>query len=301
MKKGNFEIDRYMGGIKSAVDRAIVDGLDQVREKIPGKLYESMVYSLTAGGKRLRPILLISTFSIFDEDWERAIPYGAAVEYIHTYSLIHDDLPSMDDDDFRRGIPTCHKVYGEAMAILAGDALLTEAFRLMLQDRVDGIHKERKLMAAFEVASAAGAGGMVGGQVLDLLYSSRGATEEEIHKIHEKKTAALIRASVLAGGILSGANDDSLGILSVFGSKLGLAFQIVDDILDVTSSFAEMGKRTGKDVKAGKPTYPSAVGVQKAGAKAEKLINEARESISVYGERAIPLDGIARICLKRKS
>lgn len=298
---GKFEIADYMDSLKSVIDDALFEMLQTMREDVPTRLYEALVYSLTAGGKRLRPILLVSSFSVIDEKWERSVPYAVAVEYIHTYSLIHDDLPAMDDDDFRRGIPTCHKVFGEGMAILAGDALLTEAFRIILETRDDGVGIEKKVRVSQEIAKAAGASGMVGGQALDIEFTSRRADIEEVKEIHRKKTAGLIRASVLCGGILSGANEDQLATFSVFGSKLGLAFQIVDDILDIKSSLAEMGKRTRKDAAIGKATYPSVVGLQRSEAEAKKLIREARESVMELGKRAIPLGEIADLCLHRKN
>jgi geranylgeranyl diphosphate synthase type II len=298
---GKFEVEEYMKSLKSVIDDALIEMLKPIREDVPQKLYEAIAYSLTAGGKRLRPILLISSFSIVNDTWENALPYAVAIEYIHTYSLIHDDLPSMDDDDYRRGVPTCHKVFGEAMAILAGDALLTEAFRIFLEEREDGISSEKKIRASRKLAEAAGASGMVGGQALDIEFTSRKADEEGVKMIHQKKTAALIRASILCGGILSGATEDQLATFSAFGFKLGLAFQIVDDILDVKSSFSEMGKKTGKDAAIGKATYPSVVGLQRAEADAIGLVREANDCIMELGEKAISLKEIASLCLSRRN
>lgn len=298
---GEFEITEYMKSLRSEVDDALIAMLQPIRDWVPERLYEAMVYSLGAGGKRIRPILLISSYSMYDSEWRKSIPYAAAVEYVHTYSLIHDDLPAMDDDDFRRGIPTCHKVFGEALAILAGDALLTEAFRIFSETRDDGISLENKVRATWELAKAAGAAGMVGGQVLDMQFASTGANEKAVKEIHRKKTAALIGASVLCGAILSGAGEEDLSVLTRFGSNLGLAFQIVDDILDVKSSFSEMGKKTGKDAEIGKATYPSAVGLKSAEAEAAHLIDEAINCLKVLGELAAPLEGIAELCLRRSS
>jgi geranylgeranyl diphosphate synthase type II len=298
---GEFEITEYMKSLRSEVDDALIAMLQPIRDWVPERLYEAMVYSLVAGGKRIRPILLISSYSMYDSEWRKSIPYAAAVEYVHTYSLIHDDLPAMDDDDFRRGIPTCHKVFGEALAILAGDALLTEAFRIFSETRDDGISLENKVRATWELAKAAGAAGMVGGQVLDMQFASTGANEKAVKEIHRKKTAALIGASVLCGAILSGAGKEDLSVLTRFGSNLGLAFQIVDDILDVKSSFSEMGKKTGKDAEIGKATYPSAVGLKSAEAEAAHLIDEAINCLKVLGELAAPLEGIAELCLRRRS
>lgn len=298
---GEFEITEYMKSLRSEVDDALIAMLQPIRDWVPERLYEAMVYSLGAGGKRIRPILLISSYSMYDSEWRKSIPYAAAVEYVHTYSLIHDDLPAMDDDDFRRGIPTCHKVFGEALAILAGDALLTEAFRIFSETRDDGISLENKVRATWELAKAAGAAGMVGGQVLDMQFASTGANEKAVKEIHRKKTAALIGASVLCGAILSGAGEEDLSVLTRFGSNLGLAFQIVDDILDIKSSFSEMGKKTGKDAEIGKATYPSAVGLKSAEAEAAHLIDEAINCLKVLGELAAPLEGIAELCLRRRS
>ncbi len=296
-----FEVTQYMKSMKSTVDFALIDMIQPIREHVPKSLYEAMVYSLSAGGKRLRPILLISSFSIVDEAWKKALPYAVAVEYIHTYSLIHDDLPAMDDDDFRRGMPTSHKVFGEAMAILVGDALLTEAFRVFLEKRDDGMAIDKKIQACQELAKAAGASGMVGGQVLDIEFTAKDADEEDVIEIHRKKTESLIRASVLCGGILSGAGEVALAAFSAFGSKLGLAFQIVDDILDVEASFSEMGKKTGKDAAIGKATYPSVAGLEKAEAEAKRLVREAKDSLIVLGEKATSLCEIAELCLSRRS
>ncbi len=298
---GDIDITAYMKSLKSEVDDALIAMLQPIRDWVPERLYEAMVYSLGAGGKRFRPILLISSYSMYDSEWRKSIPYAAAVEFVHTYSLIHDDLPAMDDDDFRRGIPTCHKVFGEALAILAGDALLTEAFRIFSETRDDGISLENKVRATWELAKAAGAAGMVGGQVLDMQFASTGANEKAVKEIHRKKTAALIGASILCGAILSGAGEEDLSLLSQFGSNLGLAFQIVDDILDVKSSFSEMGKKTGKDAEIGKATYPSAVGLKSAEAEAAHLIDEAKSCLKVLGEQAAPLEAIAEVCLRRRS
>ncbi len=298
---GDIDITAYMKSLKSEVDDALIAMLQPIRDWVPERLYEAMVYSLGAGGKRFRPILLISSYSMYDSEWRKSIPYAAAVEFVHTYSLIHDDLPAMDDDDFRRGIPTCHKVFGEALAILAGDALLTEAFRIFSETRDDGISLENKVRATWELAKAAGAAGMVGGQVLDMQFASTEANEKAVKEIHRKKTAALIGASILCGAILSGAGEEDLSLLSQFGSNLGLAFQIVDDILDVKSSFSEMGKKTGKDAEIGKATYPSAVGLKSAEAEAAHLIDEAKSCLKVLGEQAAPLEAIAEVCLRRRS
>jgi len=300
MKTEKFDISGYMEEMKEIVEGSLIDMLSPVRERVPDRLYEAMTYSLMAGGKRFRPILFLSAYRVVERDIKAALPYAVAVEYIHTYSLIHDDLPSMDDDDFRRGQPACHRVFGEAMAILAGDALLTEAFRIFLEDRDDGIPPERRMKAAFKVAMAAGAGGMVGGQSLDVMLESAEVTESDVRRIHESKTGALISASVVSAGILAGADEETISRLSEYGRKLGLAFQIVDDILDVKSSFREMGKKTGKDVKAGKVTYPSVVGLKRSEEEAEALISGARMDVETLGNCSEALSAIASLCITRR-
>jgi len=294
-------IQNYLSEMRDAVDGAVRDLLHEYEEKIPLRLFKAIEYSLTAGGKRLRPILLLSSFSLYRDDWKSALPYGVSIECVHTYSLIHDDLPAMDDDDYRRGVPTCHRTFGEDVAILAGDALLTEAFRILLVDRDDGIVPYSKIAAARELAWAAGAEGMVGGQILDLEATGRKITEGEVIKIHSLKTGALIRASILAGAHLGGAAAEDISLLSEYGKNVGLAFQIVDDILDVTSSFSEMGKKTGKDLDMGKATYPSVVGTVKARKEAESLVGKAKNSLSSFGEKGTFLAGVADLCLTRRN
>ncbi|RMG61500.1 MAG: polyprenyl synthetase family protein, partial [Deltaproteobacteria bacterium] len=229
-------VGEYLSEVREKVDGAIVETLSRYRGEIPEILLEAMEYSLTAGGKRFRPALLMTGFSLAGGEAEKAIPYAVAVEFIHTYSLIHDDLPAMDDDDFRRGLPTCHVRFGEAIAILAGDALLTEAFALFLEERDDGIPPERKVRAAREVAVSAGAKGMVGGQVLDMQFMGREVTVDDVEKIHLGKTASLIRGAITAGVILGGGSEDLVEKARSYGTKLGLSFQIVDDIRDRRSS-----------------------------------------------------------------
>ncbi len=294
-------LTKYLAERRQNVDEAIISILEDLKIRIPTVLYEPIKYSLTSGGKRLRPILCLSAYSLFRGDWKAVLPFAASIEFIHTYSLIHDDLPSMDDDDYRRGVPACHKVFGEAKAILAGDALLTEAFRIFMEVDEAAVNPERKIRAARVVALAAGAAGMVAGQALDLEAHLEGGTEEEIREIHSLKTGALFKGSVLSGAILGGAGEDDLSCLSEYGEKVGLAFQIVDDILDVTSSFAELGKETGKDVRMGKATYPATLGVEKSLNEAERLIEEGKKSLLILGERKRILAEIAGLCLKRRN
>jgi len=291
----------YLNDMKERVDHALLDIVREYRGKAPEILVDAMEYTLTAGGKRFRPILLLTAYSLVKEDWTPALPYAAAVEFVHTYSLIHDDLPAMDDDDFRRGLPTCHVKFGEAVAILTGDALLTEAFVILLGDRGDGIPPERKIRAGFEIATAAGATGMVAGQVLDMKFTGKDVTEDDVRNIHLRKTAALIKGALNAGVILGGGGEELLARISRFGTKLGLAFQIVDDILDKKSSLGEMGKRTGKDEEAGKATYPRAVGIERAEAVARELVNEAKKELSGESRGEELLKAIADFCVERTS
>lgn len=238
----------------------------------PRALYEAMRYSLRAGGKRLRPILTLAAAetvsgtagsSAAEPAVESALPVACAIEFIHTYSLIHDDLPAMDDDSLRRGQPTNHIVHGEGMAILAGDGLLTEAFALMAAEPQDPALTPRKVRAIKAVATAAGATGMVGGQAIDLLAvgSASSFDAERLQDMHARKTGALIRAAATAGAIMAGGGEDAIFAVEEFGRHVGLAFQIVDDILDVEGDAKHLGKTAGKDAKAGKPTYPSLFGL----------------------------------------
>jgi geranylgeranyl diphosphate synthase type II len=259
-----------------------------------------MLYSLNAGGKRLRPALLIMAYNIFDnrpiDIAHPAIPYAAAVEMIHTYSLIHDDLPGMDNDDLRRGKPTNHKVYGEATAILAGDALLTNAFEIFFDPSIGvALPYERRAHAGFFLSKAVGPSGMVGGQFADMVAQGSSSDSKTLLKyIHDNKTAAFISASLACGAILAGGTADDVNRIAKFGMDSGLAFQIVDDILDVTSTAEELGKPAGSDELLDKLTYPKLYGIENARLEADKLINSAIESLEIYGERAIILREIAK-------
>ncbi len=283
--------------------------------RIPGSLREAMEYSLTAGGKRIRPVVLLSAGSVVGGNEEDLLPFACAVEYVHTYSLIHDDLPSMDDDDYRRGIPTCHKAFDEATAILAGDALLTEAFRVMGEAPLAARDPGRAVRAIALLARASGAEGMVGGQVMDLYHglppgrSSRredpsggpDAAASEVEEIHLRKTAALLSASAGMGGILGGGDDSRVEALRRYGLRLGLLFQITDDILDETGNFQEMGKAVAKDRERGKLTYPAVFGMEAATSRVESLGREALSALSCFGENAYALRDIVRIVTSRRS
>lgn len=258
---------------------------------MPAPLRESMRYSLLAGGKRLRPILAIAACETVGGRAEDIIQAAAALEVVHTYSLIHDDLPAMDDDDLRRGIPTNHKVYGEAMAILAGDGLLTEAFTMVLGTK--GIPSERLAQAAWELSQAAGPRGMVGGQAQDMISENSEPDTGTLSYIHTHKTGALITASVRIGAILGGADARSLATLTHYGDKLGLAFQIVDDILDIVGDEAVIGKPVGSDLDKKKMTYPALYGLDASRAKAAQLIDGAIADLEIFNESAGPLRAIA--------
>jgi geranylgeranyl pyrophosphate synthase len=267
----------------------------------PHSLYEAMRYSLRAGGKRLRPILTLAAAETVSGGTDsaasqiaidNALPAACAIEFIHTYSLIHDDLPAMDDDSLRRGQPTNHVVHGEGMAILAGDGLLTEAFALMTAEPQDPVLASRKLRAIHVVATAAGATGMAGGQAIDLLAvgSAQSFDAERLQDMHARKTGALIRAAATAGAIMAGAGDGAIFAVDEFGRHVGLAFQIVDDILDIEGDAKHLGKTAGKDAKAGKPTYPSIFGLDTSRRLAkehhEKAVASLRSAALHHGRLA---------------
>lgn len=273
----------------------------------PKTLHDSMVYSLSAGGKRIRPVLCIASYEACAKDnkvkAEDIIPYASALEFIHTYSLIHDDLPAMDNDDLRRGKPTNHKVFGEGMAILAGDGLLTEAFYLLSNNtrRACQFSPYAVLKVIREIAMAAGIHGMVGGQAQDLLSEDAEPDAETLSFIHSHKTAALITVSVRSGGILANCSDQELFRLTKYGENIGLAFQVIDDILDVEGETEVIGKPKGSDEKKKKMTYPKLYGIDKSREKARELINGAINSLETFNENAEPLRAIARYLLERKS
>ncbi len=273
----------------------------RMRERgVPEGLLLAMEYSLLAGGKRLRPCLCLSFAELFGADRARVMPFAAGFEIIHTYSLIHDDLPAMDDDDLRRGRPSNHKVYGEAGAILAGDALLTEAFGCMSR-AWPGIEADKVLPALAEAARAAGAAGMVGGQVLDMEYTARqGLTLAELAHMQTLKTGALITASCVCGAILAGAGEDGVARAREYGEAVGAAFQIVDDILDEVGDAATLGKPVGSDREQGKNTYPSLVGLDESRRLAEARVDAALAAIAAYdGPAADFLRELARYIVVR--
>jgi geranylgeranyl diphosphate synthase type II len=273
----------------------------------PAAVFEAMRYSLLAGGKRLRPILTLAAAettangSSIDRAVALALPAACAIEFIHTYSLIHDDLPAMDDDSLRRGRPTNHVVHGEGMAILAGDGLLTEAFVLMATEPADPALALRKLRTIGLVAAAAGAAGMVGGQALDLdaVGAAQTFDEESLQDMHARKTGALIRAAATAGAVMAGADDAVIRAVGEYGTHLGLAFQIVDDILDVEGEARDLGKTAGKDAKAGKPTYPAIHGIEASRRLATERMDSALAALTRVGLQPGRLGDIAAWVVRR--
>ena len=267
----------------------------------PRQLHRAMRYSLLAGGKRLRPALVLSAGEAFGADTDDLMPAACAIEMIHTYSLIHDDLPAMDNDDLRRGRPTCHKAFGEAVAILAGDALLTQAFRVLAAD-APGRDPGRQVRVIREVATAAGTvDALIGGQMADIESEGKNVDGSTLEYIHCSKTGAMISASVVVGGVIGGATAEQLERLRGYGQRIGLAFQIADDILDVTSTSEQLGKTPGKDLAASKATYPAIYGVSDSQARARELVDEAVEIVSMLGLKTQVLADIARFIIARSS
>ena len=284
--------------LRTRVD-AELDRLMPPANEFPPSIHQAMRHSVFAGGKRLRPILCLEAGRLFGGNKSSLLRLGCAIEFIHTYSLIHDDLPALDNDDLRRGKPTCHVAFGEATAILAGDALLTLAFETLSVP--EAIDKARRLRVIQELAFAIGTNGMIGGQTVDLEASGGEADGPKLEYIHSKKTGALIRAAVRVGGIDAGASDADLDRITVYGERVGLAFQIADDLLDVSGSAASLGKTPGKDGRQKKLTYPAVYGVEASRRMAEKLAAEAQAALEVYGERARRLNEIARYLITRET
>lgn len=268
-------------------------------ETPPERLHEAMRYSVFSGGKRLRPILVLLACEVAGGEPDPAASPACATELVHTYSLIHDDLPAMDDDDLRRGRPTCHRAFDEATAILAGDALLTLAFELAASDT--SLPPESRSRIVTVLAKANGSGGMVGGQAADMEFEGRTPSEESVTFIHKRKTAMPIEGAVRIGGIVAGASENVMAALSVYGRAVGLAFQIADDLLDLTGTVEQMGKAVGKDAAAGKLTYPAAVGIDAAMERARALAEQAIEALDPFGEPAWGMRSIARFIVERRS
>ena len=288
-------MDAEYNRLKNMIESHILDFLPEIDSKSL-TLYDSMRYSLTAGGKRLRSVLLLAACEFCGESVDIALPYACAIEYIQTYSLIHDDLPDMDNDDFRSGLPANHKVYGSDIAILAGDGLLSAAFETMTKDMLlyldDPERLKRKVRAAFEISKGIGCRGMVAGQIADVESVNKQCSRELLDYIHLNKTAAFIRSAALAGCYLAGGDKQRCNDVRIFGESLGLAFQIADDILDVIGDPKELGKCTGADKKANKCTYPLLYGLQEAKNKAQALLERARDALADYYDEAEVFNGI---------
>jgi geranylgeranyl diphosphate synthase type II len=294
-------LSSYLEGHRKLVEKALVRSLPAASVR-PTTIHKAMRYSLLAGGKRLRPILTLAAaeaVGVSAKDFANILPAACAVELIHTYSLIHDDLPCMDDDNLRRGCPTSHKVFGEGVAVLAGDALLTRAFGL-----IGGIKPSKRYPLSIileEAATAAGSLQLIAGQVADLEAEGKKPTLAEVRFIHERKTAAMIVLSLRLGAMTADAMPRQLKALTEFGGALGLAFQIIDDILDVTQSCERLGKSSGKDLKASKATYPSVIGLEASRKEADRLTKKAHAALAALGSGSSRLVQIARYLLGRES
>jgi geranylgeranyl diphosphate synthase, type II len=286
-----FEQDRQL--VEQSLERLLPDA-----NTPPPSIHEAMRYSVFAGGKRVRPILCLEAARIFAPDISPALPVACAFEFIHTYSLIHDDLPALDNDDLRRGKPTCHKRFTEALAILAGDALLTLAFEVLASAPIEA---GRRAAVLAEVARAAGTRGMVGGQVADIEAEGKRVTPEQLEYIHRSKTAALIRAAVVAGALCGGAGEADVERLGRFGENIGWAFQVVDDILDVEETSAALGKTAGKDQAQNKATYPALFGLERSHEFADQLSSAALEALAPYGARAANLRALGEFIALRRA
>jgi geranylgeranyl diphosphate synthase type II len=287
-----FEDDRI--AVDAALENLLPAGSTQ-----PPSIHTAMRYSVFAGGKRIRPILCLETARIFAPDVTPALHPACAIECIHTYSLIHDDLPALDNDDLRRGKPTCHKKFGEATAILAGDALLTLAFEII---GTTPVPSDRRVAILTEVATSAGTvNGMVGGQVADLEAEGRPVSPETLEYIHRSKTAALIRASIAAGALCAGASPEDVACLRRFGETIGWAFQVTDDILDVEESSVALGKTAGKDIAQQKATYPAVYGLPRSHEIANELATKAIAELAPYGDRAARIREVAEFLVLRRT
>ena len=295
------EFNAYIARVNAAIEQALDKSVPMM---YPERLHESMRYSLLAGGKRIRPALCLAACELVGGEMATAMPTACALEMIHTMSLIHDDLPSMDNDDFRRGKPTNHKVYGEEMAILAGDALLSHAFEYIGRE-TKGVSADKVVRVIVDVAKCVGSEGLVGGQVVDIDSEGAGpenVTIETLQYIHAHKTGALLEVSVTAGAILGGASEEQIGKLERYAQSIGLAFQVVDDILDCTQSSEQLGKTAGKDEAVGKATYPSLVGLEESRRIAADLIAKAKGELAGFdAEKVKPVIGLADYIANREN
>ncbi len=291
------EMESYLRDRIQRVDTALDGYLPAARTK-PATIHEAMRYSLFAGGKRLRPILTLAAAEACNGGIDPALPAACAVECVHTYSLVHDDLPCMDDDDFRRGRPTAHKVYGDGLAVLAGDALLTVAFEILTHTTPTPRYSTADQFR--ELTVAAGSRQLIAGQVADLEGEGQDSTKADLRFIHERKTAAMIEVSLRLGAMSANATPAKLAALTTFGKSLGLAFQVIDDILDVTQTSERLGKSAGKDLASGKTTYPSVIGLDASRKEAHRLTRAAHRSLEIFGKKAAPLRAIADHLLARE-
>ncbi len=299
IKTSSMDLQEYLLESKRRVEACLERLLPAPTEEPPA-IHKAMRHSVFAGGKRVRPILVLAAGESLHGNRDTLLHLGAAVEMMHTYSLIHDDLPALDNDDLRRGVPTCHKVFGEAIAILAGDALMTRCYQLLAE--LPGVTDSVRVHVIREVSYATGTvRGMIGGQVVDLESEGKPISPSLLEYIHQSKTGALLTACVRCGALAAGANSSQLHALTAFGAKLGLVFQIVDDILDVTSSSEKLGKTAGKDEKVKKATYPALYGIENSRLKATELVQSALEDISGLGEAAEPLRSIAHFVCSRSA
>ena len=291
-------LKNYLATRQKLIDRTLDHYLPKANTR-PATLHRAMRYSLFAGGKRLRPILCLAAAEACRGKSNDALPLACALECIHTYSLVHDDLPSMDNDDVRRGRPTCHKVFGEGIAVLAGDALLTIAFEIVSHTKPSRRYDMSTLLS--EMSVAAGSRRLIAGQVADLEAEGKNVEPRELHFIHGNKTAAILRSSVRLGAMSANANAKKLSAITRFGQRLGLAFQVIDDILDVTQTSEILGKSAGKDVAAKKATYPAVVGLEKSRAEAKRLTREAHKALAIFSDRdAEALNALANYLLERE-
>ena len=294
-----FIVDSYLKERAALIERALARTVP-AQGGLESRLFEAMRYSLLDGGKRLRPILALAACEAAGGSIDDALNFACAVEMIHTYSLIHDDLPTMDNDDLRHGKPTNHKVYGDAIATLAGDALVTDAFGVVARSPLAAKSPALVLEVIAELSTAAGSAGMVAGQVIDLLGEGRAMNIEQLEYLHSKKTGALFLASVRGGARLGGATPSQLDSMTKYAQAIGLSFQVVDDLLDVEASTEQMGKRTNKDQAAGKNTYPVLIGVEQSRQLARDLLDRANAALSSFDTRAEPLRAIANFIVERK-
>jgi geranylgeranyl diphosphate synthase type II len=290
-------LQSYLTARQKTIDRALDRFLPRENTK-PATIHKAMRYSLFAGGKRLRPILCLAAAEACGGKIDNALPLACAMECIHTYSLVHDDLPSMDNDDFRRGRPTCHKVFGDGIAVLAGDALLTVAFEIVSRAKPTKRYDMSILLR--EVAVAAGSQKLIAGQVADLEAEGKQTNRTELRYIHENKTSAILTTTVRLGAMSANANPKQLAAITKFGRALGLAFQVIDDILDVTQTSEKLGKSAGKDIAAKKATYPAVIGLDASRAEAKRLTRQAHNALSIFGSKADTLHALANHLLERE-